>query len=47
MPAHASYLNRVATDSPLTDQIKQQDLGLYVWRAIYITDQQAHRLPFP
>jgi len=47
MPPHASYLIRISTDSALSDQIRQQDVGLYVWRAYYITDQQAHHLPFP
>jgi hypothetical protein len=47
MPAHASYLIRISTDLALTDQLRQQDLGLYVWRAIYIPDQQARPLKFP
>jgi hypothetical protein len=47
MPAGASYLVRVATDLPVSTDLTQGEMNLYIWDARYISDRKAVLLAFP
>lgn len=47
MPPHAAYLVRIITQLPVADSVTRRDLGLYVWNALYVPDQQARPIAFP
>ncbi|MCW2918301.1 MAG: hypothetical protein JWN52_6369 [Actinomycetia bacterium] len=47
MPAGASYLIRIETTLPVRVGLKQADLGLYVWQALYVPDRVARLIAFP
>jgi hypothetical protein len=47
IPAGASYVVRVATDLPVKDGIKPEDVKLYVWNARYTSDRKGIELAFP
>lgn len=47
IPAGASYLIRVATDLPVKDGVRPQDLKLYLWDARYTTDRKGIEIAFP
>jgi hypothetical protein len=47
MPAGASYLIRIETTLPVGIGLKQADLGLYVWQALYVPDRVARLIAFP
>lgn len=47
MPPHASYLVRITTTLPVSASVSRQDLGLFVWNALYVPDQQARPIAFP
>lgn len=47
MPAGASYIVRVASDLPVSDAVKPDDLKLYVWNVRFVPDRRAVEMPFP
>lgn len=47
MPPHASYLVRITTQLPIAASVTRQDLGVFVWNALYVPDQQARPIAFP
>ncbi|WP_051713127.1 hypothetical protein [Spirillospora albida] len=47
MPAGASYLVRATVDVPVQKTLTSSDMGLYVWKQLYMADRLAKRAPFP
>jgi hypothetical protein len=47
MPAGASYLVRIATDLPVKDGLKTDNVKLYVWDARFTSDRKGIELSFP
>jgi hypothetical protein len=47
MPPGASYLVRVATDLPVSTELQQINMNLYIWDARYISDRKAVLVAFP
>jgi hypothetical protein len=47
IPAGASYIVRVASDLPVKDGLKPEDLKLYVWNARYTSDRKGIEVAFP
>lgn len=43
----ATYLVRATVDVPVQDTITRADMGLYVWKQLYMADQLAKQAPFP
>ncbi|TDD69743.1 hypothetical protein [Actinomadura rubrisoli] len=47
MPPGASYLVRATVDVPVERRLTRADVGLYVWKQLYMADQLAKQAPFP
>ncbi|MCP9953213.1 hypothetical protein LUX33_35420 [Actinomadura madurae] len=47
IPPGAAYLVRATVDVPVDQNIKRSDMGLYVWKQLYMADQLAKQAPFP
>ncbi|MFB4315391.1 hypothetical protein [Actinomadura sp. 21ATH] len=47
IPPGASYVVRIATDLPVKDGLKPEDLKLYVWNARYTSDRKGIEIAFP
>lgn len=47
MPPGSAFLVRATVDVPVERGIKRSDMGLYVWKQLYMADQLAKRAPFP
>ncbi|MFV2178209.1 hypothetical protein ACFHW2_07405 [Actinomadura sp. LOL_016] len=47
MPPGSSYLVRATVTVPVDRRIDGTDLGLYVWKQLYVSDQLARPAPFP
>ncbi|MFI0372870.1 hypothetical protein ACH35V_33835 [Actinomadura sp. 1N219] len=47
MPPGATYLVRATVDVPVQREISRRDMGLYVWKQLYMADQLAKQAPFP
>lgn len=47
MPPGSSYLVRATVDVPVERDIKRSDMGLYVWKQLYMADRLATHAPFP
>ncbi|MGP4029974.1 hypothetical protein [Actinomadura sp. 3N407] len=47
MPPGATYLVRVTVEAPIKRDITSADMGLYVWRQLYMADNPAKQVPFP
>ncbi|MFB4298294.1 hypothetical protein [Actinomadura sp. NTSP31] len=43
----ASYLVRATVDVPVARRLTRSDMGLYVWKQLYMADQLAKQVPFP
>ncbi|MWA06944.1 hypothetical protein F8568_042715 [Actinomadura sp. LD22] len=43
----ASYLVRATVDVPVARRLTKADMGLYVWKQLYMADQLAKQVPFP
>ncbi|WP_433476788.1 hypothetical protein ACQPZP_06830 [Spirillospora sp. CA-142024] len=43
----ASYLVRATVDVPVNRTIRRSDMGLYVWKQLYMADRLAKQAPFP
>ncbi|MFI0481676.1 hypothetical protein [Actinomadura sp. 9N215] len=47
MPPGSTYLVRATVDVPVQREITRDDMGLYVWKQLYMADQLAKQAPFP
>ncbi|WP_051301382.1 hypothetical protein [Actinomadura rifamycini] len=47
MPPGSSYLVRATVTVPVDRRIDGTDLGLFIWRQLYVNDQLAKPAPFP
>ncbi|MGH3241261.1 MAG: hypothetical protein ACRDNL_12845, partial [Spirillospora sp.] len=47
MPPGSTYLVRATVDVPVRREITRADMGLYVWKQLYMADQLAKQAPFP
>ncbi|MEU8804307.1 hypothetical protein [Spirillospora sp. NPDC048819] len=47
MAPGATYLVRATVDVPVQNDIAREDMGLYVWKQLYMADQRAKPVPFP
>ncbi|MDL4821032.1 hypothetical protein [Actinomadura opuntiae] len=47
LPPGASYLVRATVDVPVARRLTRPDMGLYVWKQLYMADQLAKQVPFP
>ncbi|QKW33753.1 hypothetical protein HUT06_06665 [Actinomadura sp. NAK00032] len=47
MPPGSAFLVRATVDVPVDRGIKRSDMGLYVWKQLYMADQLAKQAPFP
>lgn len=47
MAPGASYLVRATVDVPVARRLTRSDMGLYVWKQLYMADQLAKQVPFP
>lgn len=47
MPPGASYLVRATVAVPVDEHLTRRDMGLYVWKQLYMADQLAKQAPFP
>ncbi|MFA1537584.1 hypothetical protein [Actinomadura monticuli] len=47
LPPGSAFLVRATVDVPVDQGIKRTDLGLYVWKQLYMADQLAKQAPFP
>ncbi|WUH97989.1 hypothetical protein OHR68_31470 [Spirillospora sp. NBC_00431] len=47
MPPGSTYLVRATVDVPVRREITRKDMGLYVWKQLYMADQLAKQAPFP
>ncbi|MEO3829934.1 hypothetical protein [Actinomadura sp. B10D3] len=47
IPPGAAYLVRATVDVPVDQSVKRSDMGLYVWKQLYMADQLAKQAPFP
>ncbi|TYB40989.1 hypothetical protein [Actinomadura chibensis] len=47
MPPGGTYLVRATVDVPVRRSITRKDMGLYVWKQLYMADQLAKPAPFP
>ena len=47
MPPGSSYLVRTTVGVPVDRRIAGTDLGLYIWKQLYVSDQLAKPAPFP
>ncbi|TDE17912.1 hypothetical protein [Actinomadura sp. 6K520] len=47
MPPGSTYLVRATVDVPVDSGIGRADMGLYVWKQLYMADQLAKPAPFP
>ncbi|WP_184880767.1 hypothetical protein [Actinomadura livida] len=47
MPPGSTYLVRATVDVPVESGIGRADMGLYVWKQLYLADQLAKPAPFP
>lgn len=47
LPPGSSFLVRATVDVPVENGIKRSDMGLYVWKQLYMADQLAKQAPFP
>jgi hypothetical protein len=47
LPPGSAYLVRATVDVPVDQNIKRSDMGLYVWKQLYMADQLAKQAPFP
>ncbi|TDD29749.1 hypothetical protein E1287_30355 [Actinomadura sp. KC06] len=47
MPPGATYMVRATVDVPVQREISRKDMGLYVWKQLYMADQLAKQAPFP
>jgi hypothetical protein len=43
----ASYLVRAMVDVPVARRLTRADMGLYVWKQLYMANQLARQVPFP
>ncbi|NDU76848.1 hypothetical protein GWI34_30115 [Actinomadura sp. DSM 109109] len=47
LPPGAAYLVRATVDVPVDRRVKRSDMGLYVWKQLYMADRLARQAPFP
>ncbi|NVI91705.1 hypothetical protein [Actinomadura sp. BRA 177] len=47
MPPGSAFLVRATVDVPVDRDLKRSDLGLFVWKQLYMADQLAKQAPFP
>ncbi|TDC74929.1 hypothetical protein E1285_42315 [Actinomadura sp. 7K507] len=47
MAPGATYLVRATVDVPVKNDLTRKDMGLYVWKQLYMADQLAKQVPFP
>lgn len=47
LPPGSSFLVRATVDVPVNRAVKRSDMGLYVWKQLYMADQLAKQAPFP
>ncbi|MFB4311928.1 hypothetical protein [Actinomadura sp. GTD37] len=47
MPPDSAFLVRATVDVPVEHGVKRSDMGLYVWKQLYVADQLAKQAPFP
>ncbi|WP_207400127.1 hypothetical protein [Actinomadura fibrosa] len=47
MPGGSSYLVRATVDVPVARRLSRADMGLYVWKQLYMADRLAQHAPFP
>ncbi|XRQ11206.1 hypothetical protein ACN3XK_10050 [Actinomadura welshii] len=47
MPPGSTFLVRATVDVPVDSGIRRADMGLYVWKQLYMADQLAKPAPFP
>lgn len=47
MPPGSAFLVRATVDVPVDRDVKRSDMGLYVWKQLYMADQLAKQAPFP
>lgn len=47
LPAGASYMVRITTDVPVKDDLRPEDLKLYVWNARFTSDRKGVEVAFP
>ncbi|TDC63612.1 hypothetical protein E1200_21865 [Actinomadura sp. GC306] len=47
MPPGSTYLVRATVDVPVDSDVGRADMGLYVWKQLYMADQLAKPAPFP
>ncbi|GAA1806201.1 hypothetical protein GCM10009735_43880 [Actinomadura chokoriensis] len=47
LPPNSSFLVRATVDVPVNRAVKRTDMGLYVWKQLYMADQLAKQAPFP
>lgn len=47
MAPGGTYLVRATVDVPVQRKITRRDMGLYVWKQLYMADQLAEQAPFP
>ncbi|MEU8125415.1 hypothetical protein AB0C21_42455 [Spirillospora sp. NPDC049024] len=47
LPPGAAYLVRATVDVPVDRRVRRTDMGLYVWKQLYMADRLAKQAPFP
>ncbi|MEU5990840.1 hypothetical protein ABZ806_17860 [Spirillospora sp. NPDC047418] len=47
LPPGSSFLVRATVDVPVNRAVKRSDMGLFVWKQLYMADQLAKQAPFP
>lgn len=47
MPPGSTYLVRATVDVPVESGVSRSDMGLYVWKQLYMADQLAKPVPYP
>ncbi|MFI0355963.1 hypothetical protein [Actinomadura sp. 9N407] len=47
LPPGSSYLVRATVEVPVSEQIRRDDLRLYIWKQLYMADRLAKQAPFP
>ncbi|MBE1533510.1 hypothetical protein [Actinomadura algeriensis] len=47
MPPGSSYMVRATVSVPVDRRIGRTDMGLYIWKQLYVSDQLAKPAPFP
>ncbi|WP_210748739.1 hypothetical protein, partial [Actinomadura latina] len=47
LPPGSVFLVRATVDVPVDRDVKRADMGLYVWKQLYMADQLARQAPFP